>query len=528
MSTIRRRIPGSADRVATVILGLSVVPASAAPGLTATFTKVSDWGTGFEGKVTVTNASSTAINGWTIEFDLPAGYSITSFWDAQHTASRPAPHVRATRPGRRPWPPARPPRFGFNGSPGNFPAASRTAGSTATPATAAAATRARRRTPGERRGHRHHQLVDLLGVERLRRHRHRLPRLRGLDRARHGHRHVSATICGLGTCTVAQLHRRRVQQRRRVGRSGRGHRPRRPAAPQPAGGRGAPYLYLGWGNPPSADARSCRRPASAGSRWRSCSPAAAARRRGTATRPLTGGVDQQTINAIRAAGGDIVPSFGGWSGNKLGPNCSTPQALAGAYQQVINAYGLQGDRHRHREHRRVRERHRARPDPRRAEDRQAEQPRHPDDRHVRHDDHRPELLRQPADRPRRGASQANIDVFTIMPFDFGGGEHRTPTRSTPSEGLKNELKSAFGWTDAHGLPAHGHLRHERPVRPAGADRRPATWTADPRLGQGAAASPGSRSGRSTATGRCPGGGVVSNCSGIAQHDWEFTRITAGF
>jgi hypothetical protein len=27
---------------------------------------------------------------------------------------------------------------------------------------------------------------------------------------------------------------------------------------------------------------------------------------------------------------------------------------------------------------------------------------------------------------------------------------------------------------------------------------------------------------------CPGGGVVSNCSGIAQSDWEFTRISAGF
>ena len=27
---------------------------------------------------------------------------------------------------------------------------------------------------------------------------------------------------------------------------------------------------------------------------------------------------------------------------------------------------------------------------------------------------------------------------------------------------------------------------------------------------------------------CPGGGVVSNCSGIAQSNWEFTRITAGF
>jgi hypothetical protein len=27
---------------------------------------------------------------------------------------------------------------------------------------------------------------------------------------------------------------------------------------------------------------------------------------------------------------------------------------------------------------------------------------------------------------------------------------------------------------------------------------------------------------------CAGGGVVSNCSGIAQSDWEFSKITAGF
>ncbi|MFI6506959.1 chitinase, partial [Streptosporangium sp. NPDC050855] len=27
---------------------------------------------------------------------------------------------------------------------------------------------------------------------------------------------------------------------------------------------------------------------------------------------------------------------------------------------------------------------------------------------------------------------------------------------------------------------------------------------------------------------CPGGGVTSNCSGIAQADWDFTRVTAGF
>src|SRR6185369_2811680 len=58
------------------------------------------------------------------------------------------------------------------------------------------------------------------------------------------------------------------------------------------------------------------------------------------SRPLTGGDDQAKINAIRGAGGDVIVSFGGWSGNKLGEKCTSASALAGAYQKVINAYKL--------------------------------------------------------------------------------------------------------------------------------------------------------------------------------------------
>jgi hypothetical protein len=55
---------------------------------------------------------------------------------------------------------------------------------------------------------------------------------------------------------------------------------------------------------------------------------------------LLTGSDATRINEIRAAGGDIVPSFGGWSGAKLGEKCTSASALAGAYQKVITAYGL--------------------------------------------------------------------------------------------------------------------------------------------------------------------------------------------
>jgi chitinase len=58
------------------------------------------------------------------------------------------------------------------------------------------------------------------------------------------------------------------------------------------------------------------------------------------SRPLTGGNDQNQINRIRANGGDVMVSIGGWSGNKLGEFCSSASALAGAYQKVINAYSL--------------------------------------------------------------------------------------------------------------------------------------------------------------------------------------------
>lgn len=46
------------------------------------------------------------------------------------------------------------------------------------------------------------------------------------------------------------------------------------------------------------------------------------------------------INAIRSAGGDVVVSFGGYNGTKLGQNCGSAQATAAAEQTVIDKYGL--------------------------------------------------------------------------------------------------------------------------------------------------------------------------------------------
>ncbi|WP_405867206.1 chitinase [Streptomyces sp. NBC_01515] len=49
---------------------------------------------------------------------------------------------------------------------------------------------------------------------------------------------------------------------------------------------------------------------------------------------------QSVINTIRAKGGDVSVSIGGYGGTKLGQACSDPASTAAAYQQVITKYGL--------------------------------------------------------------------------------------------------------------------------------------------------------------------------------------------
>src|SRR4051812_3268225 len=46
------------------------------------------------------------------------------------------------------------------------------------------------------------------------------------------------------------------------------------------------------------------------------------------------------ISNIRANGGDVSVSIGGYGGTKLGQTCGTPEATAAAYQQVITKYSL--------------------------------------------------------------------------------------------------------------------------------------------------------------------------------------------
>ena len=213
----------------------------------------------------------------------------------------------------------------------------------------------------------------------------------------------------------------------------------------------APYLYPGWGNPPAPstvmNATGIKAFTIAFVLANGCNPV------WDGEGGLTGGSHESTINAIKAAGGSVVPSIGGWSGNKLGPNCSTAALLAGAYQKVINAFGLKAI-----------------------------------DIDIENTDEfeNPtvqdrilgalKIIKQnnptvttiltfgtttsgPSSTGVRLITQAkalgaNVDIFTQMPFDFGGGADMYTSTVNASEGLKAQLKSTFGYTDAQ---AYSHM-----------------------------------------------------------------------
>lgn len=99
-------------------------PAEAATSATATYTKTSDWGSGFGGSWTVKNTGTTTINSWTVEWDFPSGTKVTSAWDATVTNS--GDHWTAKNVG---WngtlAPGASVSFGFNGSGSGSPSGCR-------------------------------------------------------------------------------------------------------------------------------------------------------------------------------------------------------------------------------------------------------------------------------------------------------------------------------------------------------------------------------------------------------------------
>jgi hypothetical protein len=287
----------------------------------------------------------------------------------------------------------------------------------------------------------------------------------------------------------------------------------------------APYEYFGWGSPQDPVAVMN----ATGIKWftlafilsdGTCNPA------WDGSRPLTGGNDQTQINRIRANGGDVMVSIGGWSGNKLGEFCSSASALAGAYQKVINAYSLKAIdidientewgsatvRQRVIDALKIIKQNNSSV---KTVITFGTTPTGPDSTGV--------------DMITRGANSglAN-DIWAIMPFDFGGhsGSMGSATVSAV-EGLKSVVKSKYGYSEsvtyAHiGLSSMNGKTDETDETVTLADfntilsyaqqhsiARFAFWSIN----------------RDRA---CGSGLDADSCSGISQQPYDFTKVVAQY
>ncbi|MFC6087843.1 cellulose binding domain-containing protein [Saccharothrix lopnurensis] len=116
---MRRVVPAL---IVAVICALAPVPASAAAArVTAEFAQESVWGTGYGGRITLTNTGDAESTGWVVEFDLPPGTSVTNSWSSVLTRDGQRHRfANAAHNGRAP--PGGAVGFGFTASGGGLPA----------------------------------------------------------------------------------------------------------------------------------------------------------------------------------------------------------------------------------------------------------------------------------------------------------------------------------------------------------------------------------------------------------------------
>jgi hypothetical protein len=289
-----------------------------------------------------------------------------------------------------------------------------------------------------------------------------------------------------------------------------------PAAPMAV----APYLYNGWGSPPSPTTIT----QATGVKWFTlafvlsngyCNP------QWDGGRPLTGGVDQQTVNTVRANGGDIIPSFGGYSGNKLESSCSSAGELAAAYQKVINAYGLKAI-----------------------------------DIDLEADAYSSATVQQrtvdalktvKANNPglkvyitigtgqsgpdtslinRAASSGLTVDAWAIMPFDFGGaGQNMGNLTTQAAEGLKNALKNAYHYSDDQayrdmGISSMNGITDQNETVTVNDFRTILAYAQQHHLAR--------LTFWSANRDRPCTGGPADSCSGVSQSAWDYTRVFAAY
>ena len=278
----------------------------------------------------------------------------------------------------------------------------------------------------------------------------------------------------------------------------------------------APYLYNGWGNPPDPT----KITNATGVKWftlafvlskGNCNP------QWDGSRPLTGGVDQKTVNTVRGNGGDVIPSFGGYSGNKLESSCSSAGELAAAYQKVIDAYGLKAI----------------------DIDIEADAYSNPTVQQRTVD----ALKTVKADNAglkvyitigtgqsgpdtslinRAASSGLSVDAWAIMPFDFGGaGQNMGNLTKQAAEGLKSALKSAYGYSDDQayrdmGISSMNGITDNNETVTVNDFQTILAYAQQHHLAR--------LTFWSANRDRPCTGGSADSCSGVGQSNWDYTRV----
>ncbi|MGW5776162.1 glycoside hydrolase family 18 protein [Streptomyces sp. NPDC003863] len=303
-----RRRTSTRTKVVGAIVAAAVVGGAAfaltgtaqAAAVGAAYTRTSSWTGGYTGQYVVTNETTATQSDWTLEFDLPAGTTIGSLWNGEHTVSgshvtvKPASWNRQLAPGQSVTVGFVTSAAGQAGDPVNClvnKAACSAGGATPTPS-----------------GRPTEQPTATASPKPT----------------------ATATVKPTPTATATTSPKPTTPA----------PTPTATATGAPATGAGfAPYvdtsLYPAYDLLATADATGVKE------------FNLAFITSGGACAPLWGGVTDLAndkvaaqIGALRAKGGDVRVSFGGAAGHELALNCSTSSALAAAYGKVVDQYKL--------------------------------------------------------------------------------------------------------------------------------------------------------------------------------------------
>ena len=313
--------------------------AAAMTGLIATYSTTQSWSGGFAGQYSIVNDTNATVNSWTLTFDLPAGESVTSLWNAN--VSNSGNHYTVTSPS---W--ASPLAPGASADPVGFNVS--TTGAATPPANCLINNEPCDGVPADTTPPTTPSAVHVTGTG---------PGSISLawnastdDTSVAGYNiyegsTITATTTGpsvrVSGLLAGSSHTFTVTAFDPAGNES-GHS----AAVTAAAGSGtepgvaAPYVDMGaWPTPnlPQLASATGLKQFSLG--FVINGSAACTASWFNAFDPA-GGWDKADFDAIRAASGDVRVSFGGENGTELAQSCTDVSSLTAQYQKVVNAYSL--------------------------------------------------------------------------------------------------------------------------------------------------------------------------------------------